>query len=215
MATLNEIATLLAERAGRQFNQGFKEEMKFRINQARTRLIKNSLEKHPEDRKYFYQTIIIKLESTKGKNCEIKDDCLMRTIDLVPKTIRVNSILFDYVGTSDMITPFGYALPEQVKFFKFSKYTGKNKKYSLLNERIYIFNDQNIREIGIRGIFADPNEVNKYRCSPDVPCIPDDEEYPMPPDLVDTLIIYIMDTFFKMPGTPNTEEVNINENAKD
>ena len=140
--SLNEIVTIISERVGRQFDESLKDELKRVINIKRAFYFKRVLEKNPTQRKFFFKDISVPVSLVSSiDSCistDLNCDVLQTTMD-VPRPIRGSYSLFDFVGSLDKTTPFGYATPDQLDIYKFNKYTSKSPKYFYINNKIVIF----------------------------------------------------------------------------
>lgn len=203
MASINQIADILAERTGRTFDVPFQKELKVMINYWATRLLKNSLEKHPIDRKYFYfafTTNIVPIVKTKFQKLE---NFSFVTEKRVPNPLRVNNILFDYVGSSTGNAAYGYHQPEWDYYDEFQVYTNR-PKYVYMNNLIYIKGideDETVDKIGVRGIFEDMS-LRAYADTYEDMCFDPESVDTIPQDLVQPLIQAILNTELKLAVNP-------------
>jgi len=115
--TPSEITTLLASQLDKTFDDPFKLMMIKRVDAWRSRLIKNSLDKEPRDRRFFRQTIYLTMTKVPEVACDLGFTlCDVAQSLKIPKVLRANSIMFDYVGAINGANPFQETrLPEPRK----------------------------------------------------------------------------------------------------
>lgn len=211
--TLNEITQIITERAGRPFDQPFRLQVKDLVKLWRMRLMKESMERHPNDKKFFLQKFVAPLTEVDIVECPFSIDCNILRTGKLPKPIRTNS-LFDFVGTVDFSKTFTYSQPEVATYHNHAKWTGHLTRYSYVDNYIYIHNPptNELEYIGIRGIFEDPAELQSFYCdsNADKTCYTDDVEFPIPGDLIQPLIQSILATELKIVQPERKEEIKVN-----
>lgn len=171
-----EIAEILAERAGKQFNVPFLEEMKDLVVIHRARILTNILEKKPQQKKLYSQSIVLDLEEANRDECAAVSECacedVMVTTKEVPVPLKINTNPFDFVGSPGGYVAFAWTTFGGERYTKCSPLTGKNARYTLLNNKIYIFNDLNTEKIRVEAVWDDPRILAAYSCSAEenIPC---------------------------------------------
>lgn len=186
-----EIVDILAERSGRSLDFAFKLEIKAILDAYRARYMKNTLERNPQDRRFFQTTFVVPLTKT---GCD-KGECVLVS-EPIPAPLRSN-VIFDYVGSPLFDKAFNYTLSEAVAFHKHAKYTGKKEKWSYVNSRLYIYNNPLLEEVGVKGVF-EKTDFSDYPyikgCNIFGEFCEDNEdmEYPMPQDLIQPIITEIL-----------------------
>lgn len=212
--TLNGLAESLAERAGRQFDIPFREQIKLWILLWRSRLLRDTLNRKPEDRTFYQSSLVIPLVPT-----DLFAECgkVLRTKCKVPKPVRANSILFDYVGSVTMTHSFQVVQPHTIPFISASKYTGKRPKAVYMDEYIYIFNAGLLKELRLHGIFEDLTQVDRG-CVTSISgnpaaefetCDLDDAPFPVSLDLQQQIIQAIISTELRQLIPQTDTEVNL------
>jgi hypothetical protein len=211
MASLNQIVSLLAERVNRTFDVPFQEEVKVMVSYWRARIVKNSLKKHPKNRKYMQQSFVAELEEVPKVECPVQYGCAVRTKCKIPKTIAIDGMLFDYLGVATMDKAFSYVQDEFEQFMSASPYTGKNVRYAFRDGYVYIYNAPKLKYIGVRGIFENPTKILDCSCNDD--CYSDDDEYPLSEDLLQEVIKSILSTELRSYMPEEDVEVKVNKDA--
>lgn len=179
---------MLSDTVGQPFNVPLQEKLKVIISYKRANYLQQSLEKHPDQRKFFQQTFTTDLERIPAGDCDIPHvTCdLLRTKCEIPTPLRSSTTLFDYIGTPDWMHAYGEIKPEFQFLLKFNRFTAANPKWAFINKKIYIFGKLNLRKLSVRGIFSDPYAVNQ--CCSTGNCFTDDMPFPMPADLLNSIV---------------------------
>jgi hypothetical protein len=212
--SLNEIVSLIASRVGQPFNADLLEELKFIVNYKRAAFFKRSLEKHPEQRRYFYKDFSVPLVVVDKATCPFTVSCdVLRSQYPVPLPIRSSEEFFDFVGSIEKSQPFGYATPEDADIFKkYNRYTSTSAKYFYTNGYLYIYNFEDLAAVNVRGIFPDPRQLSVFKCG-DKPCYTDDDQYEIPSDLVNDIVVDVLRTELQAL-IPKEGEVDIDKSDK-
>jgi hypothetical protein len=188
--SLNKIVGILSDRVGKPFNIPLQEELKEIIKYKRANYMQQFIEKHPEQRNFFTQQFVTKVDKVDSMNdmCGLSTpDCpLLETTCEVPQPLRNSYALFDYVGQPDFSQAYRYGAPEFNAVAKYNKYTSRTPSWYYSNDKIYVYNTLTTRSIGVRGIFTNPEEVNN--CCEGPACFDDDASFPMPEDLLNSIV---------------------------
>ena len=169
--TLNEYAVQLAEPYNRQFDIPYLSMVKDRIIIKVGRMLRNSLDKNPNDRKFYrMEPLILPLHST-TMGCG-PTACTVMETDYIPTPLRSNGILFDFVGSADGSTVFTEVSLGMDVYINSTEYASRRTKYRWMGDRIQVVSNI-IPKIMVQGIWADPRVVAKLRCD-DKNCNPDD-----------------------------------------
>jgi hypothetical protein len=202
MATFNEIAVLVAEDQGRALDPVFLEQAKARAKYWYSRLRKNTLDKSPQDRKHYIQSVTLELEEVDAAACSLPLDCkVWRTKEKVPTPFQANNILFDYVGSVDHGNPFKYTKRWELPFLLANK-------YMVLVTSFYAYEDgyiiSNVPWITIEGVFDDPEQVAELSCG-GAACPDAEDTINIPGNLAQLIVQSILTIDF---GKPKKEEDN-------
>lgn len=218
MATFNELAVLIAEPLGRALDVPFREQLKERIKYWRGKLMRDTLNRNPKDRAFFTQSITIPMEEASAVDCGIPLDCkLMRSKTKLPALVRANNILFDFVGSVDHGNVFKLVKRHELPFFLKAKYQPLvTTYYAYENGYILLPHNRLMEHVTVEAIFADPEEAVEAACGGESgSCSFEDTEYPMPPDLAQQIVQYILQVDFNRPPAGDDKtEVNVNSNEK-
>jgi len=209
MATLNELSELLAERTGRQLDIPYREELKVMINYWRTRLLVDSLNSRPDDRKFFMQWIEMPVEVVNLSDfAGFPDHEVLRTKCKIPKPIRANSKMYDFVGKLDRISTIPIQEPYEVAAMIHSEFNSKQLRGTLINGYIYIFGTLLLPGISVALI---PESIEAYNaCCVDCgspTCVDDNAPYPISGDIEQRIIQAILATELKTIIPPQTPEI--------
>lgn len=174
--TLIQIAEILAERVGRQFDIPFRKELEDLIVIHRARILTNSLSKNPALKKYYSQSIIIDVEEVDRDECDELTTCacehILRTTQEIPEVLKLGVNPYDYFGSQGGAQAYGWTTFAAEQYLATSAVIGKRIRYTRLNNRGYIFNDKNIEKIRLEDVFADPRKLANFSCSAydNIPC---------------------------------------------
>lgn len=212
--TPNEITTLLASQLDKTFDDPFKLMMIKRVDAWRSRLIKNSLDKEPKDRRFFRQTIYLSMTKVPEINCDLGFAvCDVAQSLKLPKVLRANSIMFDYVGAINGANPFQETYPGMIGYLNQGKYSSKLIQYSNINDTIVVYNKPTLPMIRVDAIWDNPFDVANLICGAldDVTCNFWNLEYPCTNDILQQIIEFIPQTMkltpdeISVPVSPETD----------
>lgn len=187
--SLNELVQLVADRVGQPFSVPLQEELKVIFNYKLADWMQKIIDKHPEQRKFYLKDITVELERVDRADCPVTTECtVLRTVSKIPIPLRSGTTLFDYVGDPDKVDGYTYAAPEEILWLlKYNKYTADRPKYFYLNGYIYIYNEDSLEHVNIRGLWPDQRQLNTFKCN-DVPCYTDDDQWDVPQDIINTMV---------------------------
>lgn len=214
--SLNNLVQLTAALAGQPFSVPVQEQLKVIWNYKRADWLQKIVDKHPEQRKYFLKTITDSLIDVDEADCTVNIGCTVkRTSKKIPAPLRTTEALFDYVGDPDKFDGYTYTTPEQLySILKYgSKYTKDRPKYFYSNGYIFVYNEDSLENLGIRGIWPDQRQLNTFKCA-DVPCYTDDDLYDIPDDIINVAMQDILKNELKFLAINKTTEVNVEDNKQ-
>lgn len=204
--TINRIVTLIASHLKRETDEPFKRMVAIKVDQWRSTLVSRSLEKHPDQRSFFLQTIYIPMECHSLIPCDVPIPLcnVMRSISIVPLPMRFGNTLFDYVGSIDGRKAFYNSTAGTLDALQAGQYTGKNTFWEYTNKRVLIrnnrlnFNDKPIPMIRVDAVFDRPIDVFEFNCSATSDCDFWDKPYPVTGDMAQMITQYILQVDFGM-----------------
>jgi hypothetical protein len=197
--TPNEITTVMATALKKTFDTPFKLMLMERVTVWRSRLIKNSLDKTPADRKFFRQTVYLSLEKVPQVSCNLPVDiCDVARTATIPPPLRANSILFDYVGAINGANPFKELTPGMMAYFKSGKYSKNLIGYLYTDGKIEVYGNANLPMLRMDYIGDNPEDFASFACSPDLNKVCDfwNQEYPCPGDILQQILQFIAEVDF-------------------
>lgn len=217
MATFNELAVLIAEPLKRPLDVSFREQLKERIRYWRSRLLKNSLDKKPSDRKFFIQPVTVQMEEVDAAQCNISLDCkVLRSKVRIPTILRANSILFDFIGSVEGSNPYRLASRWQMYYFLQDKYASKVTTYiSFEDGYLIIPYSPLVQFVRVEAIFEDPEAAAILTCeATTADCNFAESEYPVPGDIGQLIVQSILDVDFRRKSDKDDPEVKVTEGNK-
>lgn len=191
---------MLADRVGQPFNRALQEELKLIVNYKRADWIQKVLDKHPEQRKYFLKDFSVELESVDKAECPVDTDCtILKTTEKIPIPVRTTYGLFDYVGDPDKSDAYAYTTPDQLYYIlKYgAKYTRDKPRYFYVNGYVYIYNEDSLEYLNIRGLYPDQRQLAPFKCANE-PCYTDNDQYDIPDDIINLMIQDILKNELKV-----------------
>lgn len=217
MASLNQLAEVLAERVGRQTDITFREELKVIIDNWRARLIRDSLQANPKDRPFFslwfeLPLISVPISSFPGfpQGC-----CVLRTKCKLPNPVRANGKLFDFVGSLNK----SHAIPVrelwEIKAAANSKYSGRALYAAYMNNYLYIIGGAgDLPGISVNMIPEYPDQVSSCMTDCGLKSPYDhDKPYPAPADIQQRIVQAILSTELRnlIPNQEDEVPVDLQE----
>lgn len=169
-----------------------------RVDMWRARHIKSTLDKAPADRKFFRMTIFVPTSSTSQVPCTLPMDvCDIWVTPQIPAPLRANSMLFDYLGAVNGMTPFIESQPGTVYYKTKGKFTSGVVPFTYSNGVVTLY--QNVPMIRIDYIPANPSEVSNFTCADAFgqPCDYWDAPYPCPPEILQLIMQSIREVDFR------------------
>lgn len=197
--TPNEITTLLGMNLGKELDVPFKKALYERVKYWRATLIRQTLQAHPQEGKYFLQTIYLPLVNT--DTLQPVDRRLLAfaatTAIEVPIPVRSSDMIFDYVGGADGISPWGYADAGTLIYMTSGLYASRFPHHSYVNRKL-VMNRPDLEYVRIGGIFNSPEEAMVYETIPPQPNYNWwDADIPMSGDIEQRVIQCILSTDYQ------------------
>lgn len=214
MATPNQIATYIASKLDREFDEPFKRMLMIPVDAWRATLVSRSLEKHPQQRRFFRQTIWMPMGESKAIPCKVPIplcNIARSKYPLPALPLRFGNELFDFVGTIDGMRGFIQADPGTLRGLMSGKYSQHKIFYEYTNEYFEIRQNKHIPMIRIDGVFDKPTLVMEFNCkNGNGDCDWWNKEYPCPLDMVQMIIQSILQVDFQVPNVPEAREIEVN-----
>ena len=190
--TPNEITTILAQSLDKPFEFPIKLMLLKKVDAWRARLIRNTLENHPQDRKFFRQTIYLALTKKSEVPCDLGFTlCNVAQSANIPKPLRANGILFDYLGAINGANPFKEVAPGMLAYTNSGKYSKNVISYSRVNETIVVYNKPDLPMIRIDAVWDNPLALADMICTDTGNCNFWDNEYPCSNEILQLILEYI------------------------
>lgn len=192
MATLNQLASKIANHLNKPFDHELKERIKDSYRFYRAERIRQSIEKSGID-DTLKVSYAVDLELV-----DIADDCvltvgcsMLKSVNKVVKPIRYKTDEpFTFVGTLDGI-PFIYSDISSINYMKYLPNIGKAIYYYYENDYIIVKGNTKIERIRIQCV---PSNIETMidLCNSTNGCWDDDMEYPLPDDLIESITTEIL-----------------------
>jgi hypothetical protein len=209
--TPNEITTLIATNMERELDLPFKFQLMERVKYWRSRLIANSLQKNPSQRKFFRQSLYLKMSTQFAADCIAGVGDKVSMSEEIPLLIRAGSTLFDYVGGIDGKSPFREVQPGTQNYLSTGKFSSQFPAYEYSNRRVYI-DKLGIPKVRIDGIFDDPMLVYDCNCTcSGIDCDVWDKEFPCSGDIMQLIVQSILQVDYNRPDVKATPEIEVTQ----
>lgn len=211
--SLNRITTLIASQLNRESDEPFKRMLAVRVDYWRSTLIQRSLEKHPEQRKFFRQTLWVPMElaSLAPLTLPLPLPVVSQSVTALPVPIRHKDVLFDYVGGIDGDSPFREASVGTTDYVAAGKYSRKIVFYRYEMDLIRIKGSELLPKVRVDGVFDKPLEAMKFNCScSNIDCDYWNKPYPVTGDVLQSIVQYIMEVDFQRPPARVEAETEVN-----
>jgi hypothetical protein len=217
MATLNEIAYNIRNlyRKGRGSNNDILslDQIKFLIKNYRALYLRREYNKNEAILDTFEQKVCVELEKVDASLCP--DNLIgyevLRSKQKLPDFIRgTTSLLISYIGSVNGTTRWQYVPAFAMEWNKYNKISGNRIKAYILDGYLYVFPDCRVKYAMVRGILENPQEGGNYSNEDGSACYNDDQEYPIPEDMIVGLTQDILKNEFNM-----MEKLGTNDESND
>lgn len=210
MASLNQLADHISNLINVPFSHELRERIKDSFRFLAASRIRQSVEKNGLDNQFVSSYISGLKQVDSFDTCFTSSGCtILRTINKVATPVRYKSdVPFSFVGTPDGV-PILYSRRSEIRYRKYLKYIGKSMSYTYDDGYIYVFGNTRIKQIKIQDIFLNPEEAVTV-CSTNSNCVTDDTEFPIPTDMIYSIIQEILKSEFGIIK-PETLGVPIND----
>ena len=183
MSSLNQIVYDIAESINEANNHNLKERLKLQFKEIVATLIRRDVERNGASVLYSTSiTLALSKVDAKDDICEPGDCRILKSTTSIIKPVRLKkSTPFIFVGTTTG-TEFIYTRWNDFKEMRYLKYIGNEIYYTVRNGYMYIYNNIRIKNVEVEAIYSDMDLLPI--CSSSQSCYSDDDEFPVPSDLI-------------------------------
>ena len=178
-------------------------------------ILKQTLQKNPMDRRRYLQSFVVALEKVPEIECPIEYGCVLRSTLELPKGIKSNNIVFDYVGDPDLRDAYSLMQEGVADYLSHSEFTGKRPRYTFRDGHIRIYAttaaELEMEYIGIQMVTSDYKALKKFKCNGDDDCFNDDVPLNLTNDIIQQTIQAIMSTELRLLPRKNDVDVNVDD----
>lgn len=211
--SLNKITTELASSLDREQDEPFKRILAQKVDHWRSTLTARSLEKHPQQRSLFRQTLYMPMSETEVTTCcglTVPLCKVAKSTKKVPAPLRGNTI-FDYVGSIDGMNAFRVAPAGMMPAMTAGSWGNMVIYYEYENrDTIIIRQNTKIPCIRIDGVFDRPLEVMELNCQQNIDCDYWNQDYPISEDILQMVVQYILQIDYNRPNVVESREIEVN-----
>lgn len=187
------------------------------VDQYRALLIRQDLEKKRSVSPFIVQDLgcvdIIVVDT--AECCEITSECdILRTELKLPIPLELyNKDAITYIGSVNKKEGYEISTAVGSNWDAYNKYTSKVPKAYILNNYVYITNEEFLETISIRGIFTRPTDAQRFHTCAGDPCYTDESVYPIGEHMVPILKQMILEKELRVylsttPDLTNNAEGN-------
>ena len=192
--TLDEIAynILNLVRGGRSSHDDYisLDQIKFNIRHYRAMFIRRDFARNGTITRHLEQDLgCLELEQVDAsKCCNLPSECIVyRTKKKLPRTVRFNlKEAITYTGSTTGLGRIPMVESYEIEYIPYDKYTANKPKTYMIEDYLYLYNPGGMDTINVRGIFENPEEVEKFGTC-DGPCYDSKFTYPLPADMVSAI----------------------------
>lgn len=213
--TLNEIAYNLLNlvRGGRSNHDEniSLDQIKFNIKHYRAVFIRRDFARNGLITRHLEQDLgcldLIRVDASKC--CSLPSTCPVYRTELpLPKTVRFNfKEAITYTGDVTGLGRIPMIQPYEVSYLPYDKHTNNNPKTYMIEDYLYLYNPKGMDVINVRGIFEDPEEVQRFKTC-DGPCYDENYSFPMPMDMVSLITAGLLNGELKLLAGSFTDDEN-------
>lgn len=197
MASLRQIVDSIALDLGQPDNFPLKKQAEFMLNNLRATFIRRDIERNGFSDAYLqsFRAEVKDVPKTDMGDCStvlMFDGCyVQRTVNKIPKPIRLKGPDFKYVGTSDGRQGFVDYEASVLELQGHRRYVRKKlRSYEIINGYMYLYGTRRLKYIRMSGAFENPTDINV--CATEESCFSLDKEYPVPADMLESIISEIL-----------------------
>lgn len=207
--TLNTITTAIASHLQKELDEPFKRLLSTKVDAWRSTLIGRSLEKTPQQRRLFTQTIYVDMQEVSAAPVGPCIEYIARSTNTIPRPMRIGNVLFDYAGSIDGQSTFGTSVNGTQQYLMANKYA-KNLLYAeYVNFKLVIRGNSRLPKVMVTAVFDNPTEVFEFSGGTDFW----NEPYPATNDMIQMITQYILQVDYQRPVLPAVEEVEVTDNT--
>lgn len=132
----------------------------------------------------------------KADCCNIELDCdVYKSVLEIPTPIRLyDKPAITFFGSVDKQNSFDLILATRAPYIGYSKWTNKRPRGYYLNKHLWIPEKYGVVAANARIITEQPALVSQFVTCDNEPCYTDDSQYPMPADMIETLVKMVIST---------------------
>jgi len=208
MSSLDYIVESIAQKLNKEQDYAFKENVKFSVSHWRATLINRTAARHKLDTNLFQTLCIDLVYDNIDLCCENITGCKgVISKEKIPETINFNKNSPLYKVTTLKFKEINYAPTSDWNNLKHLKYNNKPDVYDVVNNKLFLKDNVNLKYVYIQDIFYDPIEAFSCNNNNKNPC--DEENYPITSDLITAIIEGVISLDLKILNNNNRLEIQI------
>jgi len=187
------------------------DQIKFNIKHYRAVFIRRDFARNRIITRHLEQDLgCLELERVDAsKCCNLPSTCpVYRTVLPIPRTVRFNfRDAITYTGATTGLGHIPMVHPYEISYIPYDKYTANRPKTYMIEDYLYVYNPNGMDTINVRGIFEDPEEIQKFKTC-DGPCYDENYTFPMPMDMVSLITAGLVNGELKLLSGSFTDDEN-------
>jgi hypothetical protein len=187
------------------------DQIKFNIKHYRAVFIRRDFARNGLITRHLEQDLgclnLIRVDASKC--CSLPSTCPVYRTELpLPKTVRFNfKEAITYTGDITGLGRIPMVQPYEIAYIPYDKHTSNNPKTYMIEDYLYVYNPKGMDVINVRGIFEDPEEVQRFKTC-DGPCYDENFSFPMPMDMVSLITAGLLNGELKLLAGSFTDDEN-------
>lgn len=189
-------------------------QVEFIINYVRAMLIRRDLDKGRTINPDLIQDLgCVDVGLADEADCcglTLPTGCYVLKTDLaIPRTVELTDRnLLTFIGSIDKKYSFPLVPAHRARWTSYNKYTSKVRRSYLLNEHIFITNDEMLAKVSIRGVFEDPREASRFSACSGDPCWSPSDPYPIAAHMIQPLTEIVLSKEMRIGAVAPTDTTN-------
>ena len=159
--SLNEIASFIAARLGKENDLLLIENIKIAVKYWRVFLLRQEIERYGHN-PVFMQSLVVELKTVDAADNDVieSDFPLLRSVNTIPRAINLKTKNpFYVVGTVDERKAFTYVRPAGLLRLTGARFVKNYIAYTYFNDYLYVHCNKIIKYIRVFSAFENPEEV--------------------------------------------------------
>lgn len=189
----------------------FRLQLADRVKAWRGRLIANHLQKNPDQRRHFLQTLYVPMQRGTAASSIYSDQSKSESVFAIPQVLKIGTAKYDYLGGVDGLNPFYPVILGTGAFMEEGRFWNKSSHYDEINNYIIVDNAF-LKNIRVSALFDDPAKVFELECAlNNADCDAWNKDYPMSAELTQLVIQSILQIDYNRKDPQGETEIEVSK----